>query len=39
MRKIFLFLLFMTTINEALAQELQVKSFKLAGSDLTAQPQ
>ena len=39
MRKIFLFLLFMTTINEALAQELQVKSFKLAGSDLTAQTQ
>ena len=39
MRKILLFLLFMTTINEALAQELQVKSFKLAGSDLTAQTQ
>lgn len=39
MRKILLFLLFLTAINTTLAQELKVKSFKVATSDLTAQTQ
>ena len=40
MRKIFLFIvLFFTAISSTFAQELTVKSFKLASSDLTAQTQ